>query len=222
MIDETQNQENIVYGIVGAFLFSLSGAAVYFILSLIGFVSFISGFIGVVLACKGYALFAKKESTKGVIVASVFGILSIVIGWYFSMGYEIYYAYATWFEQGEVDFTLTFVESLRAIPMFMEEPDILMGWLGNLGLGLLFAILGAASTIGVRVKNARAAEAAEKEARYRAMNNPSYQSQNYNYNEVESEQPSSANVSQSGENCVSDESKDIATDGQNDDNGSNL
>ena len=67
----TEVSENVLAGIVGAFLFSLVGAAVYFILNLFGYIASISGLIGAVCAVKGYAVFAKKESKKGIIIAAI-------------------------------------------------------------------------------------------------------------------------------------------------------
>ena len=53
-------EENFVAGLVGAFLFSLAGGIVWYLLYQIGFIASISGIIGVVCAVKGYAVFGKK------------------------------------------------------------------------------------------------------------------------------------------------------------------
>ncbi|MBR5767747.1 MAG: hypothetical protein IKX86_03615 [Clostridia bacterium] len=45
-----EKKENVVAGIVGAFLFSLAGAVVWVLLHLVGFVAAISGLVGVVCA----------------------------------------------------------------------------------------------------------------------------------------------------------------------------
>ena len=61
-------KENVVAGIVGAFLFALAGGAVWFGLYMVGFIASISGLVGAVCAIKGYSVFAKKESVKGIII----------------------------------------------------------------------------------------------------------------------------------------------------------
>ncbi len=163
----TEVSENVLAGIVGAFLFSLVGAAVYFILNLFGYIASISGLIGAVCAVKGYAVFAKKESKKGIIIAAVVSILVMVIAWYLSFSYDIYASYKEWFELGEVDFTLTFVESVKAVPLFLEESEIAKTAYGNLAISLIFCIGGCASYVITKVKNAnkKKAEApAEKTA----------------------------------------------------------
>jgi hypothetical protein len=58
---------------------------VVFILSHRYFAS-VSGLIGVVLAIKGYKLFAKKESIKGIIISSVIAFLVLVLAWYLCFG----------------------------------------------------------------------------------------------------------------------------------------
>ena len=150
----TEVSENVLAGIVGAFLFSLVGAAVYFILNLFGYIASISGLIGAVCAVKGYAVFAKKESKKGIIIAAIISILVMVLAWYLSFSYDIYSAYKEWFASGEVDFTLTFVESVKAVPLFLEESEVATTAYGNLAISLLFCIGGCASYVITKVKNA--------------------------------------------------------------------
>ena len=66
---ESEVKENVLAGIVGAFLFSLAGAAVYVLLNMIGYIASISGLVGAVCAVKGYSVFSKKESKKGIVIA---------------------------------------------------------------------------------------------------------------------------------------------------------
>ena len=148
-------KENVLAGIVGAFLFSLAGAVVYFLLNLIGYVASISGLVGAVCAVKGYALFAKKESKKGIVISAIVSLLVMVLAWYLCLAYDIYDAYKIWFEAGEIDFSLTFFESVRSVPVFLEDPEISATYFGNLGLGLLFCLLGCASFVINKLKNAK-------------------------------------------------------------------
>ena len=55
-------------------------------------------------------------------------------------------------ESGEIDFSLTFVESLRAAPIFLEEPEIGRAYFGDLVLGLLFCLLGCGSFVFGKLK----------------------------------------------------------------------
>ncbi len=146
--------ENVIAGIVGALLFSLAGAVVYFILYMMGYIASISGLIGVVCAVKGYTLFSSKESKKGIVIATVIALLMIVLSSYLCLAYEIYDVYKTGFEAGEMDFSLTFPESVRAVPFFLEEPDIRGSYISDLLFSLFFCLIGCGSFVMNKFKNA--------------------------------------------------------------------
>ena len=69
--ENTDVRENVVAGIVGAFLFSLAGGVLWFVIYLFGFIAGISGLVGAVCAIKGYSIFAKKESMKGIVISVI-------------------------------------------------------------------------------------------------------------------------------------------------------
>lgn len=140
----TTANENILAGAVGAFLFSLVGGILWFVLYQIGYVASVSGLIGVVCAVKGYTFFAKTkdESKKCLIISVISAVIVLVISWYFCVAYDIYLAYQDWFAAGEVDFTVTFFEAIRLIPYFFEDTELLVAYLKDLGLGVLFAGIG--------------------------------------------------------------------------------
>ena len=170
-----ETKENVLAGAVGAFLFSLVGGILWFVLYQIGYVAALSGLVGVICAVKGYTFFAKtkNESKTCLILSVIIAVLVLAISWYLCIGYDIYLAYQEWFAAGEVDFTLNFFESIRVIPLFLAEKEILVGYLANLGLGLLFAGLGVISYLSSREKKmkkqaAEAAAKAEAEAKAKA------------------------------------------------------
>ena len=71
-IEKKKTSENVIAGIVGAFLFSLAGGALWFVLYLLGFIAGLSGLVGAVCAIKGYSIFAKKESINPIKYATFF------------------------------------------------------------------------------------------------------------------------------------------------------
>ena len=154
-IEKKKTSENVIAGIVGAFLFSLAGGALWFVLYLLGFIAGLSGLVGAVCAIKGYSIFAKKESIKGIVISVIIALLVMVLAWYLCLGYDIYMAYQEWFEMGEVDFTLTFFESVQAAPVFLADSEIGLAYLGDLGLGLLFCVIGGGSYVANKIKNAK-------------------------------------------------------------------
>ena len=81
--EQQDREENVLFGIVGAFLFALAGGILYYVLYQIGYLAGISGLIGVICAIKGYSFFAKKESVRGIIIAIIMAVIVLVIAWYF-------------------------------------------------------------------------------------------------------------------------------------------
>ena len=152
--------ENVLAGIVGAFLFSLAGGALWFLLYMVGFIAAISGLVGAICAIKGYSVFAKKESVKGIVISVIISLIVMVIAWYFCLAYDIYTVHMEWFEAGEIDFTYTFFESVRVAPIFLEDPTIRGAYVKDLVLGLAFCIIGGGSYVVNKIKNAKAVKAA--------------------------------------------------------------
>lgn len=160
----TETKENVLAGAVGAFLFSLVGGILWFVLYQIGFLAAVSGLVGVVCAVKGYTFFAKtkNESVKCLVISSIIAVLVLVVAWYICVAYDIYLVYQEWFEAGEVDFTYTFFESIQVVPYFFAEPDVLTAYLGDLVKGLLFAVLGIISYLASREKKKKQQAALEE------------------------------------------------------------
>lgn len=162
----TMEKENILAGVVGAFLFSLVGGILWFVLYQVGYLAAISGLIGVVCAVKGYTFFAKTkdESVRCVIISIITTVIVLAISWYLCVAFDIYNVYQEWFAAGEVDFTYTFFESVQVVPYFFEDSEILIAYLKDLGLGLLFAGLGVVYYLSIREKKMKkqAAETALK------------------------------------------------------------
>lgn len=153
-------QENVLAGIVGAFLFSLAGGVLWFVLYLIGFMASISGLVAAICAIKGYSVFAKKESTKGIIISVVVALVVMVIAWYCGLAYDIVQAYQMWFENGEIDYTINFFDAIRNAHLFLSDPEIGIGYFVDLGITILLCAVGAGSYVVNKVKNAKAQAAA--------------------------------------------------------------
>lgn len=158
-----ETKENVLAGAVGAFLFSLVGGILWFVLWQLGFLASLSGLVGVICAVKGYTFFAKtkKESKICLVLSVIIAMAVLAIAWYACVAYDIYLAYQEWYAAGEVDFTLTYFESVSAVPYFFEDSEILTAYLGDLGMGLIFAIVGVVSYLASREKKIKAQAAAD-------------------------------------------------------------
>jgi len=162
-----KEQENTLAGVVGAFLFSLIGGVLWFVLYQIGFLAAASGFVGVICAVKGYTFFskAKTESVKCIAISSVMTALSLIIAWYFCVAYIFYIEVQNeinyLINSGEISsYTYTFFDALRELPTaLMLNTNALIAYLADLGTGLLCAVLGVIYYLSVREKKMKAAAA---------------------------------------------------------------
>ena len=82
--------ENIFLGIIGAFLFSLVGALLFFVLYQAGRVAAICGFVTVVCAIKGYSIFGKRENVRSIVIATVISLITIIIAEFLSYSFLLY------------------------------------------------------------------------------------------------------------------------------------
>ncbi len=154
----TLRKENVLFGAVGAFLFALVGGVIWYVLYQIGILAGISGIIAVVCAIRGYAVFSKGESPKGVFIATVMAALVIALSWYFCLSMDVYEAYLKWYAIGEVDFTLTRWEAIANAWWFLLDPDIAFAYLKDLILGLLLCVVGCVAPVRNAVARAKLQE----------------------------------------------------------------
>lgn len=139
---------NILAGIVGAFLFSMIGGLLYFVIYQIGVIAGICGLAIFVLANFGYNLFAKgnKNTIISLIVSIVMMILMIFLAEYVSLSFEIF---QTFKDEG-----ITIFDAIRATPEFLAEPEIGEAVAGDLAFAYIFGFIASISNI-VNIVKAR-------------------------------------------------------------------
>lgn len=130
-------RENMILGIVGAFLGSMIGVVSIIIIGQLGYVAAISGIIMAACTIKGYELFSGKQSIKGILISCIMMIAMVYLG--NQIDWAIYLA-----SYAEV----SIFEAFTAIPELLEtgyiEPA---SFYGNLGMIYLFMLGGAVPTI---------------------------------------------------------------------------
>ncbi|MGT2775210.1 hypothetical protein ACVRZG_03930 [Streptococcus hyovaginalis] len=132
-----QKKEHVVNGIVGAILGSLIGVLAIVLLSQMGFAAAVSGLIMSVATLKGYELFAKKQSKKGLLIS----ILVSLVMTYFAL--QIYWAIAV-AQVNKVSFFLAFTEIPRLVSEGYIESD---AYYTNMFIVYLFVLLGLVPTV---------------------------------------------------------------------------
>ena len=159
MDNQAKQNENVLFGIVGAFLFALVGGALYYILYQVGYLAAISGLVAVICAMKGYEFFAKGMGKKGVVISMIVAAFVLVLAWYCCLATDIYNAYQEGFAAGEVDFTPTYFECLRYGYEFLADiPEYFV----DLGISLLLGAVGYANYFAKSKKKKKDLEALPK------------------------------------------------------------
>ena len=149
--DEILNEqnENVVAGIIGAFLFALAGGVLWYLFYQMGFISGLAGIVGVICAVRGYSFFAKKESKKGIVIAVIMSIFVIILSWYLCLATDVYTIHGEWLEAGEItplDMP-TFFECVRFSYIYLFDTEIALPYFADLGIGLLFCIAGVVTSL---------------------------------------------------------------------------
>ena len=145
-IQKQEKSENIVAGIVGAFLGSVLGVLCILLFSQMGRVAVVSGVIMAVCTLKGYELLAGKLTKKGIVISVILILLMVYIGdridWAILLTREVG---AYW----EIDF----IDAFRLLPEFLTDEAIDPGsYWGNLVLLYIFTLGGAVPMIINTVK----------------------------------------------------------------------
>ena len=152
-----QTQENVFAGIVGAFLFSLAGGVLWYLLYQVGFLAGISGAVGVFAAVRGYSFFAKGQSIKGVVISIVIAVLVLVIAWYLCLATDVYNAHREWYETGMLDYRLSYFDAVKYSYTYLSDMEILKAYLRDLGVGLALCAVASFSSVKTYFKNAKQA-----------------------------------------------------------------
>ena len=147
---QEKKHENVVAGIVGAFLFALIGGGLHFIIYQFGYIAGICGLITVVLSTFGYQLFSGvKGSVKGIVIAVIMSLLAIVLGEFLGLSYVIY-------NEFKFTYDITFFDAVRATPDFLAESSELMAsFIKDLVIAFALGALASASNIHSAIKGAK-------------------------------------------------------------------
>lgn len=138
--EQKNPRENLVAGIVGAFLGSLIGVVCIVLLNQLGYVAAISGVVMAVCALKGYALLGGRLSKRGAVIS---GLLILVMT-YIANKLCFAFAVAEAFSDTPGVNLFTAYQSIGAL---LETGEISRMYWGELALLYLFTLLGGVPVI---------------------------------------------------------------------------
>lgn len=131
--------ENVLTGTVGALIGAVLGGASIILLSQLGFVAAISGFILAVCTLKGYELLGGQLSKRGILISCVLMAITPYIADRIDWAIVISQAFA--------DEGVTVGMAFAAVHEVIAESDMMGDYIKSLGMVYLFVVMGAFSTL---------------------------------------------------------------------------
>lgn len=138
---------NVAMGFLGAALFGLAGAVLYFIMYQIGIIAGICGLVMFIAAQYGYNMLAKpqkKNPTVSLVIAIVVTIVLIFVAEYVSVTYSVCS------EFNDLGVNVGFFDVFEALPELLTETDLWGEFYGDLafayiagGVGIVINIVSA-------------------------------------------------------------------------------
>ena len=142
---EVPAPENFLLGLIGALVGAILGGASIILLSQIGYIASISGFILAICTLKGYELLGKRLSGKGIALCILLMIVTPFLADWID--------WAIYLMRDYPEYELTIVDACIAMAGLMAEGYVDMAeYLKNLGMIYLFVILGAFGTLKNTIK----------------------------------------------------------------------
>ena len=137
---EVKAPENVLLGLIGALVGAVLGGASIILLSQLGYIASISGFILAFCTLKGYELLGKRLSKKGIVLCVILMIVTpFVADWI---------DWAIFLMKDYPEYDLTLVDSCIMFGELMAEGYVdMFEYVKNLGMIYLFVILGAFGTL---------------------------------------------------------------------------
>lgn len=137
---EIKPNENVLMGFVGALIGAILGGASIILMSRLGYIASICGFILAFCTVKGYQLLGKGFGKAGMVICAVLILATPFLADWIDWAILIMESWA--------DYGVTFMEAFLVAPELLADGTIEMAeYLKNLGMIYLFAVIGAISTL---------------------------------------------------------------------------
>ena len=137
---EVKAPENVLLGLIGALVGAVLGGASIILLSQLGYIASISGFILAICTLKGYELLGKRLSKKGIVLCVILMIVTPFVADWIDWAIVLMKDYP--------EYGLTLVDSCIMLGELMAEGYVdMFEYVKNLGMIYLFVILGAFGTL---------------------------------------------------------------------------
>lgn len=140
--ERERKSANIIGGIIGAVVGSLIGVACIVILGQLGYVAAVSGIAIAFCTLKGFEKFSGKLTAVGIVISCIVMIGMTYFGNRLDWTIELYQGVKEYWNSDA-----TFFQCFRALPLFVEELDLMGDYIASFAQQMLFVVIGAIPTI---------------------------------------------------------------------------
>lgn len=137
---EVKAPENTLLGLIGALVGAILGGASIILLSQLGYIASISGFILAFCTLKGYELLGKRLSKKGIVICVILMLITpFIADW---IDWSIYLM------RDYPEYDMTILDACITFGALIAEGAVdMFEYVKNLGMIYLFVVLGAFGTL---------------------------------------------------------------------------
>lgn len=148
-LDKEENQTSYLTGLIGAFIGAMIGAVVWGIVYYMGYVAAVVGIVIGILASKGYDIAQGRQTKKKNIILLIVTFIAVVVGTFGAYCYEL----MNLISSGNLpDYSMGDIPWM--IGVMLKDGEFLKTILSDIGLGMLFALLGLSFILRqVHIKN---------------------------------------------------------------------
>lgn len=132
-------KSNLAAGLVGAFLGSLLGGALWILIYKLGYIAGIAGLVTGVCALKGFEMFGGHVDRKGVVGCVVIMLITIFFANKIAWAWEAYDALK--------EYNYTFSDCFRYLSYILEENELTGSYYGDLIIGYILTGISSFSNI---------------------------------------------------------------------------
>ena len=164
---ELEPKENIFLGVIGALLFSLAGAVVYFLINRVGYIAAFSATLGAYCASFGYGLFSGKKRTKACTITVIIVTLIVMfLAAIFCLAFDLYKYVQDYYPSYQLTAAITdtvhrLTDSSYTIAYGFHEFTLdTSAIIGTMVANVVFTLLGVGGYINMGPSKRRAAQQA--------------------------------------------------------------
>lgn len=132
---DSATEGNRIAGILGAFLYSFIGVALWFIIYQAGYIVGATGIVMFMATVKGYEKFGKKKDFVASVTCVIITVIMAIFAELSCLAFELYKAFKN-------EYAISIFDAIRAVPDSLAEPEIIKAVTFDLEVAFILTLAG--------------------------------------------------------------------------------